>query len=174
MNTINPLQICEEQIIMDYEYIQCVKDILENSVFLQMENYSHHGDTTCLKHCVHVSYCSYLLAKRFGMDYKSTARAGLIHDLFLYDWHTHSKQTGKHFHGFTHPKAALDNACKYFSLNNLEKNMILRHMWPLTPIPPKYKEGFIIMLIDKYCSALEVFRKNKQIVPWLHLLLKMK
>lgn len=171
MNGKNLLQICEDQIISDAEYLQCVEDILHNPAFLEMAHYTHHGDTTCLKHCVHVSYCSYLFAKRHQMDYKSTARAGLIHDLFLYDWHTHSKETGDYFHGFTHPKTALQNANKYFSLNSREKNLILRHMWPLTPIPPKYKEGFVIMLMDKYCGTLEVFRGIKHMVPWLRFLL---
>lgn len=25
--------------------------------------------------------------------------AGLLHDLFLYDWHFHAKETGNYFHG---------------------------------------------------------------------------
>ena len=36
---------------------------------------------------------------------------------------------------------ALANAEKYFDLTDKEKDMILRHMWPLTPVPPKSREG---------------------------------
>lgn len=174
METANPLYICDGQQIIDQEYLDCVADIITNETFLKMQNYVHHGDTTCLKHCVHVSYCSFLFAKRHGMDCRSIARASLVHDLFLYDWHTHAKLTNDHFHGFTHPKTALRNAVRTFSLNQREQNIILRHMWPLTPIPPKYREGFVVMMMDKYCGIMEVFRKTHQMVPMIKFMLGMK
>ena len=39
---------------------------------------------------------------------------------------------------------------------------ILRHMWPLTPIPPSTKAGYAVTFADKYCSSVETtirFRK---------------
>ena len=61
-------------------------------------------------------------------------------------------------HGFTHPKVALDNAVKYFNLNNIEKDIIEKHMWPLTIRKvPKYKESVIVTMVDKYCSTQETF-----------------
>ena len=41
-------------------------------------------------------------------------------------------------------------------LNEIEKDMILHHMWPVTIIPPKTKEGFLLTLIDKYCAMIEI------------------
>ena len=35
-------------------------------------------------------------------------------------------------------------------------------MWPLTPVPPRYAEGLILVLIDKYCTLLETFRFAKK------------
>ena len=169
---MNPLAISKTQIIEDSDYIACVKDIIESEPFLQMRRFTHHGDTSCLKHCVHVSYCSYLMAKRCGLDYKSVARASLLHDLFLYDWHTHAKMTHDHFHGFTHPKTALKNALLHYELNELEQNIILRHMWPLTPIPPKFTEGFIIVLMDKYCGLLGTIHRPNSMGHWLKAVLK--
>ena len=54
-------------------------------------------------------------------------------------------------HGFTHAKEALDNYKKYFGhlMNERIENSILRHMFPLNKIPPKYKEGWLIVLVDK-------------------------
>ena len=49
-----------------------------------------------------------------------------------------------YFHGFTHPRRALRNAEREFQLSGLERDMILRHMWPLTIIPPKYRESYVI------------------------------
>ena len=73
--------------------------------------------------------------------------SGLLHDLFLYDWHFHAKETGNYFHGLTHPRRALENAQRLFSLTDREKNIILRHMWPLTITPPKYREAYVLSLI---------------------------
>ena len=56
-----------------------------------------------------------------------------------------------------HPRTALENAEKYFSLTERERNLILRHMWPLTPLPPKYREGYVVIYADKLCSLEEIW-----------------
>ena len=143
------------EITEDEEYMECVRDILCHPVFQSMDQYIQHGTTTCKTHCMQVSYLGYKLCKQLGGNWRSAARAGLLHDLFLYDWHDHFKKTGNRFHGFTHPKTALKNADKFFRLNKVEKDIILKHMWPLTIIPPRYKEGMVVCMIDKYCSTME-------------------
>ncbi|MCB7317253.1 HD family phosphohydrolase [Lacrimispora sp. 210928-DFI.3.58] len=150
--------------VNDQEYMECVKDILEHPVFQSMDQYIQHGTTTCKDHCIQVSYLGYQFCKRFGGNWRSAARAGLLHDLFLYDWHTHARETGNHFHGFTHPRAALVNAEKYFVLSQEEKDIILRHMWPLTPVPPSTRAGFAITCADKAWSTVETVER---IVHWL-------
>ena len=40
-----------------------------------------------------------------------------------------------------------------------EKDMIIKHMWPVTLAVPKYKETFIITLVDKYFAVAEAFIK---------------
>lgn len=127
--------------LMDPGYMECVADILDHPVFQSMDQYIQHGTTTCKCHCIQVSYLAYKLCKRFGGNWRSAARAGLLHDLFLYDWHTHARETGDHFHGFTHPRTAMENAKQYFELTDEEKDTILRHMWPLTPVPAVNKSG---------------------------------
>lgn len=148
----------------DQDYLECVSDILKHPVFLSMDQYIQHGHTTCLTHSIQVSYMSYCICKKRGWEYRQAARAGLLHDLFLYDWHTHARETGEYFHGFTHPKTAYQNARKYFDLTDIEKDLILRHMWPLTPIPPKYKEGLALIYADKICSLSETAARMKN---WL-------
>lgn len=145
----------------DRLYMDCVQDIMEHPVFQSMDRYYQHGRTTCKEHCIRVSYLSYRLCLRCGWNYREAARAGLLHDLFLYDWHTHAKETGNHFHGFTHPRIAMKNAELHFMVTEREKNMILRHMWPLTPIPPKHREGYALVYADKFCSLAEVGMRMK-------------
>ena len=33
-------------------------------------------------------------------------------------------------------------------------------MWPVTKKFPKYRESYIIVLVDKYCAILEFFSPN--------------
>lgn len=139
----------------DAVYISLVQDILENPTFQRLADYPQHGHTSCLSHSIAVSYLSYLACKQRGWDATAAARGGLLHDLFLYDWHEHYQQTGNRFHGLTHPKVALENAEKEFELNDLERDIIVKHMWPLTPVPPRYKEAYVVLYYDKICSTKE-------------------
>ena len=60
---------------------------------------------------------------------------------------------------------ALNNADKYFKLNDVERDIILKHMWPLTVIPPKTMEGYVVMYVDKYCGFLETVNRIKKKWP---------
>ena len=48
-------------------------------------------------------------------------------------------------------------------LNKKERNIILRHMWPLTIIPPRYKEAWIVQYCDKKATFHDYFSKKKKI-----------
>jgi len=146
----------------DMEYLDCIHDLIKHQMVKSMKNYIQHSDIDCLEHSLYVSYSSYLVCKRLGLDYRSAARGGLLHDFFLYDWHMEKPYRG--LHGLRHPHIALQNANRYFHLNELEQDVIRKHMWPLTITPPKYKETCIVLTIDKYCAFMESFnfgeRKN--------------
>lgn len=147
--------------LTDPEYLECVADILSHPVFQSMDQYIQHGTTTCKIHCIQVSYMAYRLCRRLGGNWRSAARGGLLHDLFLYDWHTHARETGEHFHGFTHPRRAIENAVLYFNITEEEKNIILRHMWPLTPVPPATRAGYAVTMADKICGTRETAARAK-------------
>ena len=140
------------------EFISIVKDLLDNPTVKQMKNFRQHYDTSCYTHCLEVAYWSYIICKKFNLDYVSAARAGILHDLFLYDWRNSKKKLNlEGLHAFIHPKIAFNNASKLCILNDKEKDIILKHMWPVTFFSiPKYKESYIITVTDKL-SALKSF-----------------
>lgn len=148
-----------DKIYKDTEFVNIISDMLENETVQDMKDYRQHFDITCFDHCLVASYYCYKICKKHKLDYISCARASMVHDLFLYDWR--KKQDGrKGLHGFTHPKTAYENASKIFELNDIEKDVILKHMWPLTFFQfPKYKESFVLILVDKYCALFESFFK---------------
>ena len=54
-----------------------------------------------------------------------------------------------------HAKQACRNAAELTDISALERDIIEKHMWPMTKSLPKYKESYVIMIIDKYCAVLE-------------------
>lgn len=143
------------------DFYDCIQDIAEHPAVLRMKLYPHHGHTNCYQHCLHVAFYNYEWCRRLKLDAVSAARGGMLHDFFLYDWHTHAARTGDYFHGMTHPAVALKHSEKFFTLNEIEKDIIYRHMWPLTPIRfPRTKEGWVSTFSDKYCSTLETSQRK--------------
>lgn len=149
------------------EYLDCVQEIIAHADVKSMKNYNQHGDVDCLRHSLNVSTASYIICKKLGLDYRSAARGGLLHDFFLYDWHMGNPHGG--LHAFTHPKVAALNADSKFKLNKKEQDVIKKHMWPLTVALPKYPETLIVVLVDKFYCVREVFRNcGNKIMRELH------
>lgn len=147
-------------------YNAMIADLMNHPCVRQMDHYVHHGSVTCLEHCLSVSYYSFRLSRWLRLDQRSAARGGLLHDLYLYDWHTSHPVRG--LHGLTHPRTALANALRHFELNRREQDAILCHMWPLTPRPPRTAAAWLICLMDKYCAVAEVFRLSGRLRLFPH------
>lgn len=144
----------------DKEFQEIIKELIENETVQEMKNYRQHYETSCFDHCYVVSYYCYLICKKYNLDYVSATRAGMLHDLFLYDWRKRQPDR-KGLHAFTHGRTACDNASKLFNLNDKEKDMIIKHMWPVTIGLPKSLEGFILTFVDKYCATSETLEVLK-------------
>lgn len=137
------------------EYKKIVKDILRNVEFKKLYNIEHHGISR-MEHSIKVSYYSYKIAKKIGMDYISVARGGLLHDFFLDGDERNGKR--KFLDTFTHPKKALNTSTKYFNINKIEENIIVSHMFPIYKKIPKYKESILVNIVDKIIGSKELLR----------------
>ena len=93
-----------------------------------------------------------------GWDYHSAARAGLLHDLYFYDWRV--KKYIRSSHSSWHPRIALLNAQKITKLNKVEMDAIRKHMWPCTLIPPRYIESYVVTFVDKICAVCEFAERS--------------
>lgn len=153
--------------MMEEEYYNTIDTLLCEDCVQKMQQYIQHGDTTTYTHCLAVAYYSYRVSRILPMevDIRSIARGAVMHDMFLYDWHI--PDPSHRLHGFYHPGFALENARKYFELNEIETDIIRKHMWPLTVTRiPRYREAGIVCLVDKVCSLSETvgFRYKRQFV----------
>ena len=136
----------------DEEFMSLVGPLIDHPRFQKLEGIIQHHHSTRSEHSINVSYTSYRIAKKFGWDAKSTARGGLLHDLFYYDWRE-TKFTKSH--AWIHPRIAVRNARKITDLNAKEEDIIIKHMWGATLAPPRYKESFVVTMVDKYWAVKE-------------------
>ena len=123
------------------QYRKEVEQILNNKDFQKLRFYKQHNWSNRLMHSINVSYLSWWIAKRFGCDEKTAARAGLLHDFCLYDFHEETLNGENQ--AFLHPKIAAENSIEHFDVSEKERDAILSHMFPLGPIP-KSREAWII------------------------------
>ncbi len=138
------------------------KDILESDGMKTERACIQHGTYSVFDHSLAVTSMCIRISRKLHIKVheREMVRGALLHDFFLYDWHERSLANS--IHGFTHPGIALRNAEKVFKLTKIEKNMIRRHMFPLTPIPPKYRESMILCLADKMCATKETVNGFKR------------
>lgn len=140
------------------EFFSIIKNIISNDTVKQMKLYRQHCNTSTYKHCMQVAYYTYIACKKLKLDYTSATRAAMLHDLFLYDWRKKNRDIAlPGLHAYVHPHIALENATKLFDLNDIEKDIILKHMWPVTFALPRYKESYIVTIMDKYSACLETY-----------------
>ena len=138
-------------------YYSCVRDIINSAELDKLKEITHHISTTRFQHCLNVSYYTYLICKKLHLDARAAARAGLLHDLFYYDRkkYNQNKIKGQLSHSSMHSRLAAENAAELTDITALERDMIEKHMWPITKSLPRYKESYIITFTDKYCAILE-------------------
>lgn len=134
--------------------------LLSSHKLALLDQFTQHGSTTCLMHSLAVAYYSLWLVRllRLHCHAQSLVTGALLHDYFLYDWHRKDKSHA--WHGFTHPRRALCNARADFKLDPIEQNIIARHMFPLTLIPPQCREAAVVCLVDKVCCIQEILRAD--------------
>lgn len=142
-------------------------DILRSPSFRGTRRNIQHGSVSVYEHSISVACCSLEIMdglKGLGIRFRERelVRGTLLHDYFLYDWHTYRRPKGlKNLHGFRHPETALRNAGRDYRLTFCEREIIRKHMWPLTVVPPMCREAWVVTAADKYCSLLETLRLRK-------------
>ena len=139
---------------------------------MKMKAYIQHGNVTTYDHSVLVAYYSCMLAYklRLRLDEHALIKGALLHDYYLYDWH--EKAAWHKWHGFRHPYLAAENALRDFELSEKELEIIRKHMWPLTIIPPTCREAWIVNSADTFISLMETIASRKHFGKmkeyWVH------
>lgn len=143
------------------EFWGCYQELTDSSNLGAMARYPQHGNTCRLLHSLAVAYYSCRLAAFLGGGFhmREMARGALFHDYFFYDAQDGDPAHKKHWS--RHPAIACENAAKELELTGIEADIIRTHMFPLTPRPPRYREGALVTLVDKGCSVYEFFKRKR-------------
>lgn len=138
-------------------------DILHSHNFDSSKNNIQHGTISVKEHSIQVARQSVLISELLRVEHnrRDLVRGALLHDYFLYDWHHIDRENPHRLHGFHHPARALKNAEREYELTDIQKEIIIKHMWPLTVIPPMCREAWMVTAADKYCSFLETVHLQK-------------
>jgi len=148
----------KEKTLLETQFINTARPLLELPEVAKLSQYNHHRGKTRLEHVKEVAYLSFLWGKRLSLDSEAIVRGALLHDLFYYDW----LHEGPRLHGFRHHNIALKNAREITLLTKKEEDIIKKHMWPLTVVPPRYMESLVVSLVDTFCSARDYLSVKKQ------------
>ena len=141
-------------------------EVLDSPEFRKAKEQKHHHVTTVGDHSLGVAYvsvkiCRFLNAMHIKTDTESIVRGALCHDLGIVG--RYEKFSNNLVCWQKHPKESVRVAGKLLGdLNEREKDMIRHHMWPTTPVPPHCREGYVIVIADKYCAVREVTARMKE------------
>ena len=136
------------------------KDILDSKSIQIQKQCLQHGKRTVFEHSLAVALMCLTINEflHLKLNERRLIRGALLHDYFLYDWHV--KDKSHRLHGFRHPYFALENARKEYELDPVLEDIIVKHMFPLIPIPPKYKESWVLCIADKICASKETILRK--------------
>ncbi len=137
-------------------------DILASGGMQREKAYRQHGNVSVYSHSLAVAVLCVMIARRLALRLNTEAlvRGALLHDYFLYDWHVPDRS--HRLHAFHHGDRAMANAQRDFGLNDIERNMIRAHMFPLVPVLPRYRESLILCAADKCCAVRETAAAVRQ------------
>ncbi len=139
-------------------FVKCVEELSAHTNFTELKKYKHHHNTSTYIHSIWVAYLSFYISRalKLKVDPETIIYGALLHDYYLYDCH----EDGVEKHLTKHPLLAAANANRDWGINKIQENIITRHMFPITPIPPKYKESIIVNMADKLCALYECTSKR--------------
>ena len=139
--------------------------ILLSEEFIRGYDQIHHHVTTVAEHSLHVAVISVMICLILGKLHIHTkerqmVEGALCHDIGILDRYDKYDSNRECYR--KHPDDSAEIAKTLVdNYDATVDNIIRRHMWPATPIPPKCREGFIITLADKIASIREVaLRRN--------------
>lgn len=160
---ITAMNIEKEKKYID-KYLEYAGDLLSDDAVKGMAKYHHHKAITTHFHSLYVSYTVLKMAENLKLENaREITRAALLHDFYLYEWYTEKHEE---LHITYHPKQSVKNIEAHFGkMTDMQKNMVLSHMFPTCVEMPKSIGAWLLTLADKHCASEDYFHTSKKFLP---------
>ncbi|MCR5207301.1 MAG: HD domain-containing protein [Eubacterium sp.] len=154
----------ENELTFIDKYLEYTGDLLSNELVESMKTFHHHKEITTHFHSVYVSYTVFKATQRLKLaDAREITRAALLHDFYLYEWYTEKHEE---YHMTYHPKESVKNIEKTFGkLSDMQRNMILSHMFPMGVERPRCVGAWLLTLADKHCASEDYTHASSKFIP---------
>ena len=146
-------------------FLDYTADLLRQPLVQSMTQYRHHRVIDTHYHSTFVAYRVLKLCEAFNIGEESRAivRASLLHDFYLYEWYTEKHEEN---HIYYHPKASVRNIEAHLGhLSEMQRNMILSHMFPLNRVAPHCVGAWLLILADKQCASEDYLHISERFRP---------
>lgn len=150
-------------------FADIAEEIVCHEEYQKLKDFTHHLCMSRYEHCMHVAYRAYVKAvcSKKEVDLKSLIRGALLHDFYFY-----TREEAPKGHLKSHPLKAIENVTKFFDVNEIEKDIIVTHMWPIGGRKPKFIESNLVMKSDKVSAFAEVIKIKQTFLNDLRILLE--
>lgn len=142
------------------EFYAVVGELTSRAEVRRLRDTIHHRCYSRYYHSLHVAYLTFRITKRLRLDYVSATRAAMLHDFFYFEW-KRAKLSRSDGYVWKHPIIAYKRARRLFPINEKEKDIIVKHMWPFANGVPKYAESWIVCAVDTLQAIIEYTRADE-------------
>ena len=144
---------------------ELVEDIVRSDRFLRAKTLGHHGKVSLADHSRRTAMygrniCRSLEKRGIPVSEKDVVRACLLHDIGMTDLEVFDKVSWKK--AYLHPTRGAAIAREEYRAGRIQCDAIRKHMWPICIIPPLYKESWVVLAADKWCSFHEFLERVKK------------
>lgn len=138
----------------DEDFLKISASIIEHPDYQKLKFIGNNGSSV-FDHNTASAYLAYRIARKLKMNEKATVRGALLRNFEYYMMKLNKADEDSLRKGENRDKSHKDPGFIFGPISNLEKDIIAKHRWPHTLIPPHYPEAIIVMIVDKIISIRE-------------------
>ena len=144
----------------ELEFVRIAAPLLEHPIVEKLACYRHHRSASRLEHSIDVAWLSYRCRP---LSFPGPCRGG-TGGAFTRSVLLRLYRRGAPTAYFPSPRSfRWQMPARLPSLSGKEEDIIKKHMWPLTLVPPCYAESWIVCFADTCCSIKDLLLHSKNI-----------
>ena len=138
---------------------QLGEEVIGSERFRAAREIPHHRGVSVAEHSLNVAkescrIAEWLERRGVSVSAEDVVRGSLLHDIGMTETPVFRSPSWKK--AYSHPDRGAELAREEYRANEVQEDAVRRHMWPICVVPPKHREGWIVLAADKISSAKEL------------------